>query len=407
METEITTTACVAPAAEVGTEVPAVVTLFLYLLAYVGILVAALAAIVGGALFLAHRFQRCPCPLCTGIYEKETKIGQGSFGEVWMCRGSEGGRYAVKSIPITGVLEANRGMEEATQLARCQHQNLLNIERQFFHNERVLLGNPFTLCIVTELCIGDLREWTHDQEAFEERDCLHLGTQLLEGLHALHAGGTLHGDIKPENILISAAGSEWWQTRYKIADFGLSQRVDEIHSGYKVGTRGYMAPEVQRGSAYSYAVDVWSTGIVLLECMWLSGVHVEVRPSTRSEGSMVTPTATDLFRKAFGAGESLGGDVGILSKSDGARGGADDILHAEEVLDTTLDVVEAISKSNAGVAVEFAKHRKIEAEYPRVATIVQSMLILDDKERPECFTMLQSPVLQGYLSQAGRLLVNT
>jgi len=131
---------------------------------YLALILAALIVLATGGFFLFLRFQPCPCPLCNGTYRKTRRLGSGAFGEVWFATGpgdglnGRGGRYAIKHVPVTGVTAANRGVEEATQLARCRHANLLQIKRQFFHSERVLYGSPFTFCIVTELCReGDLR----------------------------------------------------------------------------------------------------------------------------------------------------------------------------------------------------------------------------------------------------------
>lgn len=257
---------------------------------YLAVVIGVVAVLLCGIFLLAQRFQRCPCDLCTGVYVKTERIGSGAFGEVWFATGpgsgDEDGRYAIKCVPVTGVTAANRGVEEATQLARCRHRNLLQIKRQFFHSERVLFGSPYTFCIVTELCAeGDLREWACSRPSMQERECLLMAAQMIEGLQALHAAGVVHGDIKPENIFVNH-DEHWHSTVYKIGDFGLAQAVDGIYYT-QVGTPGYQAPEVIEASGdYDTKADVWSAGMVLLECIcgfqglflgfFFSGVRIPV-----------------------------------------------------------------------------------------------------------------------------------
>lgn len=68
----------------------------------------------------------------------------------------------------------------------------------------------------------------------------------------------IHRDIKPENIFVSDAGD------FKLGDFGIARTVEKTMSGLsKKGTYSYMAPEVYRGGAYGFDVDIYSLGIVM------------------------------------------------------------------------------------------------------------------------------------------------
>jgi serine/threonine protein kinase len=71
---------------------------------------------------------------------------------------------------------------------------------------------------------------------------------------------------QPANVLISSSG------RVKLADFGIvSQREDDETSlqmnATMIGTTRYMSPERLRGKPYTMSSDVWSLGLVLLECL--------------------------------------------------------------------------------------------------------------------------------------------
>jgi serine/threonine protein kinase len=69
-------------------------------------------------------------------------------------------------------------------------------------------------------------------------------------------------DIKPGNLLLSSSG------HLKISDFGVSSQLSSSMSKCLswVGTVTYMSPERIRGDSYSFNTDVWSLGLVLVEC---------------------------------------------------------------------------------------------------------------------------------------------
>ncbi|KAL1563350.1 mitogen-activated protein kinase kinase [Salvia divinorum] len=87
--------------------------------------------------------------------------------------------------------------------------------------------------------------------------------QVLKGLWYLHhEKHIIHRDLKPSNLLINHRGD------CKITDFGVSAILAST-SGLAntfVGTYNYMSPERIIGGTYGYKSDIWSLGLVLLEC---------------------------------------------------------------------------------------------------------------------------------------------
>lgn len=97
---------------------------------------------------------------------------------------------------------------------------------------------------------------------------------IADALDAAHAGGLVHRDVKPQNILVGEADHAF------LADFGLTRGADQsavTRSGQVVGTIDYIAPEQVRGEPAGTASDIYAFSGVLYEC--LTGSVPYARPS--------------------------------------------------------------------------------------------------------------------------------
>jgi len=105
-----------------------------------------------------------------------------------------------------------------------------------------------------------------------------LGIQIAQGLHAAHARGIVHRDIKPDNILLTPDGS------IKIMDFGIAKLGNNsslTQTGATLGTLAYMSPEQVLGEDVDHRSDLWSLGVVLYEILNAEPAPVETqRPDT-------------------------------------------------------------------------------------------------------------------------------
>ncbi|XP_062209406.1 mitogen-activated protein kinase kinase 9-like [Phragmites australis] len=114
---------------------------------------------------------------------------------------------------------------------------------------------------------GSLDAVVGRQGAFPEAAIAEVAAQALSGLAHLHAIRVVHRDVKPANLLVSAAGD------VKIADFGIAKVLSRAgdHCDAYEGTAAYMSPErfdtERHRDADPCAADVWGLGVTILELL--------------------------------------------------------------------------------------------------------------------------------------------
>ena len=198
-----------------------------------------------------------------GRYVTVALIGRGGMGEVWSAQDTDLDRLValkfLTSETLVG-LDPQLITREAKAASALNHHGIVTIHE-------VVPSEP-TPAIVMELVEGKpLRELCG--KPLPIPDVLDIGLQIAEALAAAHAGGVIHGDIKPENIFLRP-------DRYvKLLDFGLARKVTTatLALGFSpvLGTLRYMSPEQARAEPLTPASDVFSLGLVLYEL--LAGRH--------------------------------------------------------------------------------------------------------------------------------------
>ena len=203
-------------------------------------------------------------------YNIVKKLGQGGYGIVWLAeeKMNPNNQVAIKMISLLNVLS---GLDydivnEISILKRLNHPNIIKLYQVDYDAKGGRIG------LVLELADTDLRTliyevWKLDNISEEEKsqqiqEKLQITYDILCGLNYLHKNNIIHLDIKPHNILIK-------NNHVKIADFGLSDRINAIKSeGLSKVTWIYRSPELQCGGYYpnyDYNADTWSVGIMLIE----------------------------------------------------------------------------------------------------------------------------------------------
>jgi serine/threonine protein kinase len=155
---------------------------------------------------------------------------------------------------------------EGRLLRRLTHPNIVRVYE--VHRDWIVLE---TLSGATLAAV--LRDGPLDRD-----DAVELGRQLCSAIGYLHRKGRLHLDLKPDNLIVDGG-------RLKLIDFSVARRPGRVEPG--TGTRGWMAPEQERGGRVTTATDVWGIGAVLRAAGL--GREIAAEPTDR-------PTVDDLLR---------------------------------------------------------------------------------------------------------------
>ena len=195
-------------------------------------------------------------------YELESQLGRGAFGSVW--RGTV--RDTGEAVAIKVLLEelaadadvVTRFLRERTAMVNLRHRSLVSI--------RDLVVEGDVLALVLQLVEGpDLRAYLRGRGRLEPVEAALLVADVAEALAVAHAAQIIHRDVKPANVLLQPEAGGF---RPLLTDFGIARLSDVpsvTRTSQVVGTPYYLAPEVISGKQPTSAVDVYASGIMLLE----------------------------------------------------------------------------------------------------------------------------------------------
>jgi tRNA A-37 threonylcarbamoyl transferase component Bud32 len=198
-----------------------------------------------------------------GDYELLEEIARGGMGVVWKARQSSLNRDVALKMIRAGALaspdEVARFLREAEAAANLQHPNIVAIHEVGEHGGQ----HYFSMDYVAGRDLGAL---VQDGPLSPQRAARYVKI-IAEAIHFAHQRGTLHRDLKPQNVLIDAADQP------RITDFGLAKIMTAdsrlTQSGVVMGSPSYMPPEQAAGRQGDIgpASDVYSLGAMLYELL--------------------------------------------------------------------------------------------------------------------------------------------
>ncbi|MCE9578894.1 MAG: serine/threonine protein kinase [Deltaproteobacteria bacterium] len=223
-------------------------------------------------------------PTRLGRFEIRGRLGEGGMGRVYLARDPALGReVAIKVLrpeiddptrPLQAEIARQRLAREAQAMARLAHPNVIAVFEVGRDGDDVFV-------VMERVAGGTLTQWLATPRAWDA--VARAIAQVADGLAAAHAGGLVHRDIKPDNILVGEDG------RLRLTDFGLvgmAERPEGVavaidddeggpdsapppltHAGGRVGTLGYMAPEQLEGGGADARSDQFALCVTLFEAL--------------------------------------------------------------------------------------------------------------------------------------------
>lgn len=226
-------------------------------------------------------FTEIACPECGNHQKVPAKmgafllvdlLGRGGMGAVYRGRDTGLDRWVAVKVMQSSFGGNPEFVEtfrrEAQAAAALTHPNIVQI-----YSFGVAHGQPYMAMELLEG--GRLDQMISKGEMLNEALVLKIGADVAEGLNAAAGIGLIHGDVKPENILLDNNGVA------KVVDFGLARFKEGGESGTSKGIWGtpyYIAPEKLRGHQSDARSDIYSLGGTLFHALTLKPPFEGVTP---------------------------------------------------------------------------------------------------------------------------------
>lgn len=198
-----------------------------------------------------------------GRYYLHSVLGKGGMATVYLAQDTHLHRPVAVKVLHTHLSAESEYVErfyrEAHLAAKIYDPHIVSILDFSYDDEYAY--------IVMELVVGGtIKELLGENGPMPPYAVASITQPILQALHAAHAQGVIHRDVKPENILISKNG---W---VKITDFGV---VKALHmdnpaltsTGTVLGTPAYLSPEQILDEPLTPQTDIYSLGITIFEML--------------------------------------------------------------------------------------------------------------------------------------------
>ncbi|KAJ0035488.1 hypothetical protein Pint_26073 [Pistacia integerrima] len=190
--------------------------------------------------------------------ERIRLVGERNGSMVHLAQHKYTGQFlAVKVVKVKLEVSTWKQIAQMLKMIQSSYCPYVGVFYQLFYNESAIS------IILEYMDGGSLANFLKKVKSIPEVYLAAIVKQVLKGLLFLHhEKHIIHRNLKPPNLLINHRGE------VKISDFSLSATVAYTagQANTFVGTYNYMSPERISGGNYGHKSDIWSLGIVMLEC---------------------------------------------------------------------------------------------------------------------------------------------
>jgi serine/threonine protein kinase len=287
------------------------------------------------------------------------RLGSGALGDVYRARDLKVGRTVALMMPapaLTADAEHRaRFLSEARAAASLNHPNIATLFDVVEQDDRLYLAYEFAA--------GPSLRDEMGGRPVNVRRALEIAAQITDALSEGHSRSVIHGDLRPENIVVTPKGS------VKILNFGLAQwttggRARKMASSSDGlgsdphGVAGYLSPEQALGSAIDERSDLFSFGVILQEMITgrnpFSGPTpaatvmniVRVTPAPATANQTIPPALTALIARLLSKPVDARPQRAVSLSSDLRQIAS--VLDAREGIAPPKELIPASRKSSGG-----------------------------------------------------------
>ena len=191
--------------------------------------------------------------------QKISNLGSGASGDVYLVQDSQTHKkLALKTVKYSNEEKVEQQLETEVKLSSMlKHENIIRCYATYFLDGTINF-------VMEYMDKGTLADLIKKVKKIPEDIVGIITYQVVKGLAYIQKDKRIiHRDLKPSNILINSKGYA------KISDFGVSAMVEGSWAQKKsmVGTYIYMAPERIDADIYYLNCDIWSLGVIIMECV--------------------------------------------------------------------------------------------------------------------------------------------
>ena len=217
---------------------------------------------IGPFVELESRF--APGQVLAERFEVVREVGEG--GMAWVYEAHDRTLDQRIAIKCAKPIFSGRLLPETVSALKVAHDNVCRVHE--IHRATTDAGEVEFLTM--EFLDGEtLRDRLDREKRLSLDESRTIARQLCGGLEGAHRKGIIHGDLKPNNIMLTETVDH--QLRAVITDFGLARpasgRESPLTGSSLFGAPAYVAPELSQGASRSVASDLYALGVILYEAL--------------------------------------------------------------------------------------------------------------------------------------------